>query len=126
MKCFVYKGKMYECAGEPNNGYVNGMIADPCADMCPDTYVSVPVKDVMFVKVDTTPDKNKEKIQFFQDIVDSKSAKEIDGLFVDLFTASCVTTIYDALNDENKKKLLTLSIQGICTQCLKLARKIQL
>ena len=125
MKCFLYKGKMYECAGEPRNGYVNGMIADPHADMCPDTYVSVPEKDVMFIIVDTTPDKNKEKIQVFRDVLDSNSYKEYDGTIIDLFTASVVVQIYDALNDENKEKLLSLSIQDICVFCFKLANKLQ-
>ena len=125
MKCFVYKGKMYECAGEPNNGYVNGMIADPFAPMCPDTYVSAPVKDVMFIVVDTTPDKNKEKIHLFKDIVDSGSYKEHDGMIIDVFTASTVVQIYNLLNDENKQNLLSHSIRDICLFSLKLANKTQ-
>jgi hypothetical protein len=125
MKCFVYKGQMYEYAGECN-GHVMGMIADPFAKIQPDTYVSIPVKDVMLLEVDTTPERNKDKIQKFQEIVDNQSAQEIDNVFVDLFTASCVMTIYNALNEENKTKLKSLSIEDICTQSLKLARKLQL
>lgn len=124
MKCFVYKGKMYECAGEPTNGIVNGMDADPYADMGPDTYVSVPEKDVMFIIVDTTPNKNKEKIQFFQDIVDTQSFKEEDDMIFDLFSASIVVQIYEALNDEHKNKLLTLSKIDMVLFSLKLATKL--
>lgn len=115
MKCFVYKGQTYEYAGT-YYGYARGMLNDE--------FHFVPEKDAMFVILDTTPEKNKEKIQKFQEIVDNKSAQEINNVFVDLFTASCVIQIYNALNDEQKKKLRSLSVQDICTQSLKLARKL--
>ena len=65
-----------------------------------------------------------EKIQFFKDIVDNKSFKEHDEMIVDLFTASYVVEIYEALNNENKQKLLSLSIRDMCLFCLRIANKL--
>ena len=65
-----------------------------------------------------------QKIQFFRDIVDTNSYKEHDNMVVDLFTASIVVQIHDALNDENKEKLLSLSIEEICFFSLKLANNL--
>ena len=65
-----------------------------------------------------------QKIQFFRDIVDTNSYKEHDNMIVDLFTASIVVQIHDALNDENREKLLSLSIEEICFFSLQLANNL--
>ena len=40
-----------------------------------------------------------------QDIVKTKGAKKINGVMVDMFTASFITKTYDKVNDANKKKI---------------------
>ena len=67
-----------------------------------------------------------QKLAFFQEIVDTQSFKEHDEMIVDMFTASCVVQIHNALNDKNKEKLLSLSIQEICRQSMQLVKQLQL
>ena len=40
-----------------------------------------------------------------KEIASKKSAKKIDGVMVDSFTASAISQIYDKVNDANKKKM---------------------
>ena len=64
-----------------------------------------------------------KNLQALKDIVKNKSAKSLkfkDGsLKVDLFTASAITKVYDAVNDANKKKLDQL-INGKKAQFMKM------
>ena len=64
-----------------------------------------------------------KNLQALKDIVKNKSAKSLkfkDGsLKVDLFTASAITKVYDAVNDTNKKKLDQL-INGKKAQFMKM------
>ena len=64
-----------------------------------------------------------KNLQALKDIVKNKSAKSLkfqDGkMKVDMFTASAVTKVYDAVNDANKKKLEQM-INGKKAQFLKL------
>ena len=64
-----------------------------------------------------------KNLQALKDIVKNKSAKSLkfkDGsMKVDMFTASAVTQVYDAVNDANKKKLEQM-INGKKAQFLKL------
>jgi hypothetical protein len=50
-----------------------------------------------------------EKIAALRDILEHGYAK-IDGVMVDLFSASAMVKVYDALNDENKIKFAALPI----------------
>ena len=64
-----------------------------------------------------------KNLDALKDIVKNKSAKSLkfkDGsMKVDMFTASAVTKVYDAVNDANKKKLEQM-INGKKAQFLKL------
>ena len=40
-----------------------------------------------------------------QKIVDTKGAKKVGGIMVDMFTASMINQIYNKVNDQNKKKM---------------------
>lgn len=46
----------------------------------------------------------------------------VNGLFVDTYTASAIVAVYDALNDENKAKLLALPILRVAAVCFKLIK----
>jgi hypothetical protein len=48
-----------------------------------------------------TPD---ERVAAFRKIVAEKQYAKIDGVMVDLFSASAVVQVYDALNPDNQKK----------------------
>ena len=42
-----------------------------------------------------------------------KSAKKIDGVMVDSFTASAISQVYDRVNDKNKKRMEKLPIKKL-------------
>ena len=55
----------------------------------------------------------KESIDAIQRIVTDKQAEKVHGVLVDLFTASAITQVYDAVNDQNKAaidKMLTTKV----------------
>ena len=56
-------------------------------------------------------------------IVKNKSAMKINGVMVDLYTASAVTQIYDKVNPANKKKMEKMSPQGLQTAAFKILGK---
>ena len=115
-KYFLYEGKVYRNVGEEGGGNLTGALNGK--------FYSIPKSDVEFLF--TLDEEQKEKIAFFQEIVDTKSFKEHDDMIYDLFTASIVVQIYEALNYENKNKLLTLSKKDMVHFSLKLANKLQL
>jgi hypothetical protein len=55
-----------------------------------------------------------------QSIVKDKQAKKINGVMVDLFTASFITKTYDKVNDANKKKIEKANLQTL----VKLAHRL--
>lgn len=55
----------------------------------------------------------KEKIEKCREIVANKQYEDIDGDTMDLFTASAVVQVYDALNDENKAKLENMAEKSL-------------
>jgi len=46
-------------------------------------------------------------------IVEEQSAKKIDYVFVDMFTASFITATYERLNDKNKKNMREMRIDEL-------------
>lgn len=50
------------------------------------------------------------RIDAFRKIVQEKSYSIIDGVTVDLFTASAVVKVYDALNEQNRAKFAACSV----------------
>ena len=53
---------------------------------------------------------NESVIDKVKEIDRKKSAKKIDGVMVDSFTASAISQIYDKVSDANKKKMDKLPI----------------
>lgn len=66
---------------------------------------------------------NENVINKMKKIVKNKSAMKIDGVMVDLYTASAVTKIYDIVNPANKKKMEKMSPQGLATAAFKILGK---
>ena len=58
-----------------------------------------------------------------KDIVKRKSAAKIDGVTVDLFTASAISQIYDKVNPMNKKKMEKLPIKKLASAAMKVMQK---
>lgn len=51
----------------------------------------------------TTPANAAERIAAIKDIVKNKQYAKVDGVMVDLYSASAIVAVYDALNDANKE-----------------------
>lgn len=58
-----------------------------------------------------------------RDIVKTKGAKKVDGVMVDLFTASAVTQIYDKVNDANKAKMDKMKASQLANAAYKLLNR---
>ena len=58
-----------------------------------------------------------------KEIASKKSAKKIDGVMVDSFTASAISQIYDKVNDANKKKMEKLPITKLANLAFKMMQK---
>ena len=61
-------------------------------------------------------------IDKIKDIVSKKSASKIDGVTVDIFTASAISQIYDKVNDANKKKMEKLPITKLAALAMKMMK----
>jgi hypothetical protein len=61
-------------------------------------------------------------IDKIKDIVSKKSASKIDGVMVDMFTASAISQIYDKVNDANKKKMEKLPITKLAALAMKMMK----
>ena len=61
-------------------------------------------------------------IDKIKDIVSKKSASKIDGVTVDMFTASAISQIYDKVNDANKKKMEKLPITKLAALAMKMMK----
>ena len=61
-------------------------------------------------------------IDKIKDIVSKKQHTKIDGVMVDLFTASAISQIYDKVNDANKKKMEKLPITKLATLAMKMMK----
>lgn len=59
-------------------------------------------------------------IEKMQGIVADMQAAEIDGVLVDLFTASAVVQIYAKVNDVNKAKMQDMSAEQLANVAYKL------
>ena len=61
-------------------------------------------------------------IDKIKDIVSKKQHSKIDGVTVDLFTASAISQIYDKVNDANKKKMEKLPITKLAALAMKMMK----
>ena len=66
---------------------------------------------------------NESVIDKVKEIASKKSAKKIDGVMVDSFTASAISQIYDKVNDANKKKMEKLPITKLADLAFKMMQK---
>ena len=66
---------------------------------------------------------NEGTIDKVKEIASKKSAKKIDGVMVDSFTASAISQIYDKVNDANKKKMEKLPIVKLADLAFKMMQK---
>ena len=51
-----------------------------------------------------------------KDIVAKKQAQKIQGVMVDMFTASLISQIYDKVNDANKKKMEKMTVARLADE----------
>jgi len=63
------------------------------------------------------------QLQQFQKIVDSRQFAEIDGVLVDIFSASVVVQVVGALNEANQARLLSFPVDKIVSMAYTLAAK---
>ena len=68
-------------------------------------------------------DEASKTLQAMMKIVDQKQAAKIDGVMVDMFTASAVTQIYNKVNDANKAKLDKMKATQLANVAMKLMKK---
>jgi hypothetical protein len=71
-------------------------------------------------------DEESSTIAKVKEIVAKKSAMKIDGVMVDMFTASAIAQIYDKVNDANKKKMDGLKITKLADVAMKLMKREEL
>ena len=72
---------------------------------------------------DTNLDEASKTIDAMKQIVDKKQAMKIDGVMVDMFTASAVTQIYDKVNDANKAKMDKMKATQLASVAMKMLKK---
>ncbi|HEY7154846.1 MAG TPA: hypothetical protein VH575_12865 [Gemmataceae bacterium] len=60
------------------------------------------------------------KLAALRQIVAKNGYAKIDGVTVDLFSASAVTQVYDALSEENRTRFLALPIERMCRVAFRL------
>jgi len=58
-----------------------------------------------------------------KDIAAKKQAKKINGVMVDMFTASAISKVYDAVNDANKAKMEKLPITKLADVAMKMMQR---
>jgi hypothetical protein len=59
-----------------------------------------------------------------QKIVDTKGAKKVGGIMVDMFTASMINQIYNKVNDQNKKKMEKSNISTLVDIAQRMMQKM--
>jgi hypothetical protein len=71
------------------------------------------------VTLSKTPE---EKIAAIRAIVTAGQYAKVNGIMVDLFSASAIISVYDAVNDENKARYAKLSIHSMAKLAFKLCK----
>lgn len=74
------------------------------------------------VAIEQTPvaNKTKTRIEQLREIVTEQSCMKIDGVLVDLFSASAAVKVYDALNEKNRASFISLPLTKMMTVTWKL------
>lgn len=63
-----------------------------------------------------------ERIAAVRAIVDACQYAKVDGVMVDLFSASAIVSVYDALSEANREKYASLSVGRMATVAFALAK----
>jgi len=58
---------------------------------------------------ETLPSNPESRIKAIKGIIKRKQYAKIDGTMIDLYSASAICQVYDALNDKNKRKFASMS-----------------
>lgn len=69
----------------------------------------------------TLPSNPTERIAAVRAIVTQRQYAKVDGVMVDLFTASHIVAVYDALNEDNRKRFASFPVQKMAAVAFKLA-----
>jgi hypothetical protein len=70
----------------------------------------------------TSPKTGTERIAAVRQIVERKQYAKIDGQAVDLFSASAIVAVYDALNESNREKFCSLPVGKMALIAFKLVK----
>jgi len=65
---------------------------------------------------------NEANIKDIEKVLKTKSAKKIDGMYMDMTTANAIMTVYKALNTTNKKKFAKLPLKKMVDVTWKLVK----
>ena len=74
-------------------------------------------------KVKESLEEASKTVQSMMKIVDKKQAMKIDGVMVDMFTASAVTQIYNKVNDANKAKMDKMKATQLANIAMKMLKR---
>ena len=74
-------------------------------------------------KVKESLEEASKTVQSMMKIVDKKQAMKIDGVMVDMFTASAVTQIYNKVNDANKAKMDKMKATQLANVAMKMLKR---
>ena len=77
----------------------------------------------MMQKESTDLTEKKSYIDQIRDIVKTKGAKKVGGVMVDMFTASAIVKVYDAINDTNKAKMDKMTVPAMANVAYKIINK---
>lgn len=68
----------------------------------------------------TVPANNSERIAAIRQIVNSGQYAKVDGCMIDLFSASAIINVYDALNETNQAKFSSITAPAMGKMAFKL------
>jgi hypothetical protein len=71
----------------------------------------------------TNPQDGIERIKAVRQIVEAKQYAKIDGIMVDLFSASAIINVYDNINEANQTKYRGLPVYKMADIAFKLMSK---
>jgi len=78
---------------------------------------------VRIMREEVELEEESKTIEKVREIADKKQAMKIDGVMVDMFTASAITQIYDKVNDANRKKMDGLKITKLADLAMKMMKR---
>ncbi len=112
--------KAYMALGDSAQGsiqYQRSLVQKQLAKMGYNTY-SKRVFDELFAV-----EEESKYVKAARDVVKTKGAKKVDGVLLDLFTASAITKVYDAVNPQNKKKMDGLKLKQLADLAFRAMKK---